>query len=30
VRTGMTWRIATRLSRSLGEEDGASVLRDGL
>ena len=24
------WRIATRLSRSLGAEDGAALLRDGL
>jgi len=30
VRDGDTWRIATRLSRSLAAEDGAEVLRDGL
>lgn len=30
VRDGATWRIATRLSRSLGAEAGAELLRDGL
>lgn len=30
VRDGGTWRIATRLSRSLAAEDAAEVLRDGL
>src|SRR3954453_22233726 len=30
VRDGNTWRIATRLSRSLAAEDAAEVLRDGL
>jgi hypothetical protein len=30
VRDGSTWRIATRLSRSLGAEDRAEVLRTGL
>ena len=30
VRDDSTWRIATRLSRSVGAEDGARVLRSGL
>ena len=30
VRIGTTWRIATRVSRSLGEQEGASLLRNGL
>jgi ketosteroid isomerase-like protein len=30
IRAGTTWRIETRLSRSVGAEDGASLLRDGL
>ncbi len=30
VRSGSTWRIAERLSRSLGAEEGAALLRDGL
>jgi ketosteroid isomerase-like protein len=30
VRAGTTWRIATRLSRSVGADDGASLLRNGL
>ena len=29
-RAGSTWRIATRLSRSVGADDGAELLRDGL
>ena len=29
-RQGSTWQIATRVSRSVGGEDGAEVLRDGL
>jgi ketosteroid isomerase-like protein len=30
VRAGTTWRIATRLSRSLGADEGAALLHDGL
>jgi ketosteroid isomerase-like protein len=30
VRSGNTWRIANRLSRSLAAEDATEVLRDGL
>jgi ketosteroid isomerase-like protein len=30
VRTPTSWRIATRLSRSVGANDGAAVLRSGL
>jgi len=30
VRVDRTWQIATRLSRSLGAEEGAALLRDGL
>jgi len=30
VRAGTTWRIATRLSRSVGAEGGADLLRNGL
>jgi ketosteroid isomerase-like protein len=30
VRSGETWRIANRLSRSLAADDAAEVLRDGL
>jgi ketosteroid isomerase-like protein len=30
VRDGATWRIATRVSRSLGAHEGAALLRDGL
>jgi ketosteroid isomerase-like protein len=30
VRSGATWRIATRVSRSLGAADGAELLRSGL
>ncbi|MEO5841423.1 MAG: nuclear transport factor 2 family protein [Acidimicrobiales bacterium] len=30
VRSGATWRIATRLSRSVGAEDGQNLLRGGL
>jgi ketosteroid isomerase-like protein len=30
IRSGKTWRIATRLSRSLAAQDAVEVLRDGL
>ncbi len=30
VRTGNTWRIATRLSRAVGAENGEELLREGL
>jgi ketosteroid isomerase-like protein len=30
VRAGTTWKIATRVSRSLGAEDGAALLRTAL
>ena len=30
VRAGTTWRIANRVSRSIGADDGAALLRDGL
>ena len=30
VRAGTTWRIATRLSRSVGADGGADLLRNGL
>jgi hypothetical protein len=29
-RAGSTWRIAERLSRSMGADDGADLLRFGL